>query len=39
MNDKNGNAKASGGYGYEQGYDYINRHHDIVFFFGLGTSR
>jgi len=29
MNYTNGNAEGSGGYGYEQGYTYSHRHHDI----------
>ena len=29
MNYKNGNAERIGGYGYEQGYEYSNRHCDI----------
>jgi len=29
MNYRNGSAKESGGYGYEQRYEYINRHRDI----------
>jgi len=29
MNHKNGNAEGSGGLGYEQGYEYIDKHRDI----------